>query len=82
MATPCDLLIIPKFIIPVEGSDTYLTDHCVAISDGKILAVIPAVDAAAAYTPAETVELPSHCLMPGLLPHRVSSLGSAGGLQT
>ena len=44
-----------------------LEDHAVAVRDGMIEAVLPASGAAAAYPGYETLDLPGHVLIPGLV---------------
>jgi cytosine/adenosine deaminase-related metal-dependent hydrolase len=55
-------------------ADDFLENHSVAITGGKIVEVLPTADAAAKYSAAETVDLPGHCIMPGLINmHTVSA---------
>jgi 5-methylthioadenosine/S-adenosylhomocysteine deaminase len=44
-----------------------LTDHAVAVRDGKIEAILPAVEARQRFAAYEAVELGEHVLMPGLV---------------
>ena len=53
--------------MPVEPAGAVLEDHAVALRDGLIEAVLPAEQAAAAYPGYETLELPGHALIPGLV---------------
>jgi len=62
-----DLLVSARWIIPVEPADSVLEHHSVAVSDGRILAILPAAEAEALYRPAEHVRLPQHALIPGLV---------------
>ncbi len=64
---PIDLLIEPRWLVPVEPHDTVLEDHSVAVHGGEIVAVLPRADARHAYAPRETVKLPDHALIPGLV---------------
>ena len=48
-------------------ADDFLENHSVAITDGKIVDVLPTEDAAGKYSAGETVDLARHCLMPGLI---------------
>jgi 5-methylthioadenosine/S-adenosylhomocysteine deaminase len=61
-----DTLIRAAHVIPVEPRGV-LNDHAVAITDGKILAVLPASDAAERFEPRETIDLDRHALIPGLV---------------
>ncbi|HEY2346903.1 MAG TPA: TRZ/ATZ family hydrolase [Xanthomonadaceae bacterium] len=65
--TPCDLLIEPGWVIPVEPHGVVLTDHAVAVKDGAILAVLPVEQARAAYSAKETIRRPHSVLIPGLV---------------
>ncbi len=53
--------------MPVEPAGAVLEDHAVAVRDGRIEAVLPASGAAAAYHGYETLDLPGHVLIPGLV---------------
>jgi 5-methylthioadenosine/S-adenosylhomocysteine deaminase len=64
---PVDLLITPRWIVPVVPRGAVLADHAVAVRDGKILAVLPRDDARALFQPTEVVELPAHALAPGFV---------------
>lgn len=63
---PADLIVTARWVVPV-ASPGVLTDHAVVVNDGRIEAVLPAVDALAAYAPARRVDLPVHALIPGLV---------------
>jgi 5-methylthioadenosine/S-adenosylhomocysteine deaminase len=52
--------------VPVE-SDGTLRDHAVVVQDGQILDVLPAEVAQARYVAAQTLVLPGHALIPGLV---------------
>lgn len=67
MTTPVDLLIEARWIIPVEPDDTTLEHHAIAISNGRIVAILPTVEARTLYAAAETVHLPEHIVTPGLV---------------
>jgi len=54
-------------VVPVEPAGAVLEDHAVAVRDGVIEAVLPAAAAAAAYPGYETLDLPGHALIPGLV---------------
>ena len=59
-----DLCLKAPWIIPVEPRGQVLHDHAVLVRDGRIAALVPA---AAAPEAAHTVDLPGHCLLPGLV---------------
>ncbi|MDY0073368.1 MAG: TRZ/ATZ family hydrolase [Thauera sp.] len=62
-----DLLIVARWIIPVEPATLTLEDHAVAVDQGRIVAVLPAAEARSRFSARETVELPEHALIPGLV---------------
>jgi 5-methylthioadenosine/S-adenosylhomocysteine deaminase len=64
---PVDLLVEPRWLIPVEPDGAVLADHAVAVADGRIVAVLPASVARVRYAPTERVALPDHVLIPGLV---------------
>lgn len=63
----CDTLILPQWCVPVEPADTILAEHAVAVSDGRIVDVLPAADARRQYKPGVVVDRPQHVLIPGLV---------------
>ena len=40
----CDTLIVPRWIVPVDPADMVLDGHAVAVSDGRIVALLPVAD--------------------------------------
>jgi 5-methylthioadenosine/S-adenosylhomocysteine deaminase len=76
-----DLLIDARWVIPVNPPGRVLEHHSVAVRDGRILAVLPAAEAQAAYLPAERATLPRHALIPGLVNlHTHASMALMRGL--
>ena len=63
----CDTLIRARWCIPVEPTDEVLHDHAVAISDGRIVDVLPAEAARQRYQPGAVIARPGHVLLPGLV---------------
>lgn len=61
-----DLLIESRWIAAVDP-DVVLSNHAVAIRDGRILAVLPASEARNRYQASERVCLNEHILIPGLI---------------
>mgnify|MGYP001764789782 CR=1 FL=1 len=61
-----DLLIIPRWIIPVEPAGVLL-NHALAVKGGRIVAIVPAGEAKSRFAARDTLELPSHALIPGLV---------------
>lgn len=66
MKAPADLILLPHWVVPVETPGT-LTDHAVVLHEGAILDVLPAEAALARYQARETLTLPRHALIPGLV---------------
>lgn len=64
---PIDLLVLPRWLVPIEPADTVLENHALAVDQGRILAVLPAAEAAARYAPRETRRFDSHAVLPGLV---------------
>ena len=63
----CDTLIQAGWCIPVEPHDLVLTDHAVAINDGKIIDILPAAEARQRYEAGALVQRPNHVLLPGFV---------------
>ncbi len=63
----CDVLIAPRWLIPVEPEGVVLEQYAVAISAEKIVAIGPLHELRARYAAREFVQLPEHALMPGLV---------------
>jgi 5-methylthioadenosine/S-adenosylhomocysteine deaminase len=66
-SVPKDSLLCPRWIIPVEPAGAVLEDHCVALRDGVIEAVLPRADAETRFPSHEKVDLGEHALIPGLV---------------
>ena len=62
-----DLVVEAPWIVPVVPYGTVLEDHAVAITGGKIIALLPREDMHARYAAAQTCQLKSHALIPGLI---------------
>ena len=62
-----DTLIHARWIVPVEPEDRVLERHSLAVDRGRIVAVLDHRDATARYQPKETIDLPEHVLIPGLV---------------
>ena len=63
----CDLLIEAGFVVPVVPHGVVLEDHAVAVSGGRIVAILPRQDARSRFAPRETVSRPDAALIPGLV---------------
>ncbi len=66
-ATPIDLLLEARWIVPVEPADTTLEGHALAVDRGRIVALLPVAEAIARYAPREHLQLTEHVLLPGLV---------------
>ncbi|GAB2180705.1 TRZ/ATZ family hydrolase [Denitratisoma sp. agr-D3] len=62
-----DTLIEARWIIPVEPTATVLENHALVIQEGRILDLLPAMDASRRYLPRQKTVLPEHILLPGLV---------------
>ncbi len=62
-----DLVIDARWVVPVEPDGVVLEAHSVAVRAGRILAVLPTAEVAAAYAPARRTTLREHALIPGLV---------------
>jgi 5-methylthioadenosine/S-adenosylhomocysteine deaminase len=62
-----ELLIHAQWVLPVDPRDRQLTDHAVAIADGRILAVLPSEEARRSVEAQRVIDLPGHLLIPGLI---------------
>ncbi|HTL15513.1 MAG TPA: TRZ/ATZ family hydrolase [Thermomonas sp.] len=63
----CDVLIEAGWVVPVEPHGVVLEDHAVAVSGGRIVAVLPVAEARARFDAAEVVARPDGALLPGLV---------------
>lgn len=64
---PVDLLINARWIIPIEPEGISLPHHSLAIDAGNIIALLPTPQARASFQPRDSVDLPNHILLPGLV---------------
>jgi 5-methylthioadenosine/S-adenosylhomocysteine deaminase len=62
-----DLRINPRWIIPVQPAGTVLEDHAVLIQGDRIAAVVSNREADERYRAKETIDLPDHVVLPGLI---------------
>jgi len=62
-----DILIHSQWVLPVDPADRVLTDHALAIGEGRILALVPSAQARVEIQARQTLELPGHVLIPGLI---------------
>jgi len=62
-----ELLIEPRWLLPIAPANTALVDHAVAVSAGRILALGPAAQLRARFEIRERVVRERHALLPGLV---------------
>ncbi|MBK1642734.1 N-ethylammeline chlorohydrolase [Chromatium okenii] len=62
-----ELVIYPQWILPVDRDNRQLTNHALAIADGRIVAIVPAAEARQSIHAQQVLELPEHVLIPGLV---------------
>ncbi len=62
-----DTLIEARWIIPIEPQGVTLEQHALAIDGGRILDLLPAAEVRLRYQARQTVCLPHHVLLPGLI---------------
>jgi len=62
-----DLLVFPRWVLPIVPAGVVLEDHALAIDAGAIVGLLPAAEARARYAAKETRVLPEHVVMPGLV---------------
>lgn len=67
MTEEIDLLLTPRWLIPIEPAGVTLTGYAVAIRAGRIVAVVPAEETRHRFAPRQRVDLPEHVLLPGLV---------------
>jgi 5-methylthioadenosine/S-adenosylhomocysteine deaminase len=63
----CDTLISADWCIPVEPDGRVLTHHSVAVTDGRIVDILPTAEASGSYEASAVVDRPGHVLIPGLV---------------
>jgi 5-methylthioadenosine/S-adenosylhomocysteine deaminase len=62
-----DLLVLPRWLVPVEPAGAVWEEHALAVDGGRIVEVLPAAFARQAFQPRETLDLPHHAVLPGLV---------------
>ena len=67
MPIAIDTLIDARSIVPVVPTHATLHDYSIAVTAGRIVALLPTSEADARYTPRQHISLPNHALIPGLV---------------
>lgn len=62
-----DLIINPRWIIPVRPTGAVFENCAIAIREGAILGIFPAEEASRKFKPGQQVNLPDHVILPGLI---------------
>ena len=62
-----ELIVFPRWIVPVEPAGLVLEDHALVVDHGRIVDLLPADFARQTYAPRESRVLPQHVLMPGFV---------------
>ena len=62
-----ETLIHARWVIPVEPYGSVLEHHCVAVDEGRIVAVLPSSEARRSFDAQSVLELEQHALIPGLI---------------
>ena len=62
-----DLILSPKWLIPVIPKETWLLDHSLVVNQGRIIDILPADAVSSRYIAAKHVKLDTHALIPGLI---------------
>ncbi len=81
MPSTVDTLIHAQWIIPVVPENLVLENHSLAIEGGRILDILPTLEAREKYLAANELELTGHALIPGLInAHTHASMSLLRGL--
>ncbi len=64
---PVDLVIEARWIVPVEPAEIVFENHSLVVDRGRILDLLPTVEADKRYTGNERLRLDDHVLIPGLV---------------
>src|SRR4051794_16169097 len=62
-----DLLIEPRWVLPIAPVNRALHGHALAVRDGKILQLGPAAQLLERFEPREHITRESHALLPGFV---------------
>ncbi|WP_372717784.1 TRZ/ATZ family hydrolase [Immundisolibacter sp.] len=67
MTDGADFVVHARWVIPVEPASVVWQHHSVAVSGGRIAAILPTEEARQRYADWVQVDLPRHALIPGLV---------------
>lgn len=65
--TIADLVIHARWVMPVEPEGVILDRHAVVVRDGRIVALLPSVEAQRQFQTRQSLELLNHALIPGFI---------------
>ena len=78
---PADLLILPRWLLPIAPVNVALEGQAVAVAAGRIVAVGPVAELEARFDARERISRGSHVLLPGFVnAHTRASMGLLRGL--
>lgn len=63
----CDTLISAPWCVTMDPPGALLEEHAVAITDGRIEAILPQAEARDSFAPSRRIDRPGHVLLPGLI---------------
>jgi 5-methylthioadenosine/S-adenosylhomocysteine deaminase len=76
-----DVLLAPRWVMPIAPENAAFRDHAVVVSGGRIVAVGPSADLEAKFAPRERISRPNHVLLPGFVDaHSRASMSLMHGL--
>ncbi len=67
ITTAVDIRINARWVIPIEPAGVILENHAIILQGSRILALLPQDQADRDYRARETIDLPDHVVMPGLI---------------
>lgn len=62
-----DLILSPKWLIPVVPKEICLQNHSLAVNQGRIIDILPTDAISSRYEAAKYIKLDNHALIPGLI---------------
>ncbi len=79
---PADLLITPRWLLPIAPANVALEGHAVAVSAGRIVAIGPVAQLESRFDAQERISRGSHALLPGFVnAHTRASMALMKGLR-
>jgi 5-methylthioadenosine/S-adenosylhomocysteine deaminase len=64
---PADFCIEARWVLPMSGAGEVLEHHALMVRDGRIIEILPRLEAARRYAPTTLVQRPTHALLPGFI---------------